>query len=30
MVGTSAEERVWADAARLASFVPAASYFAQS
>jgi hypothetical protein len=28
MVGTSAEERVWADAARLASFLPADSYFA--
>ena len=29
MVGTSAEERVWADAARLASFLPAQSYFAR-
>jgi hypothetical protein len=29
MVGTSPEERVWADAARLASFLPADAYFAQ-
>ncbi len=29
MVGTAAEERIWADAARLASFLPAASYFSQ-
>jgi hypothetical protein len=29
MVGTSAEERVWADAARLASFLAADSYFGQ-
>lgn len=29
MVGTSSEERVWADAARLASFLAADSYFAQ-
>jgi hypothetical protein len=29
MVGTSAEERVWADAAQLASFLAADSYFAQ-
>jgi hypothetical protein len=28
MVGTVPEERVWADAAQLASFLPAASYFA--
>jgi hypothetical protein len=27
MVGTSPEQRVWADAARLASFLPAESYF---
>ena len=30
MVGTSVEERVWADAARLASFLPADSYFASA
>jgi hypothetical protein len=30
MVGTSPEERAWADAARLASFLPAGSYFARS
>jgi hypothetical protein len=29
MVGTSPEERIWADAARLASFLPAGTYFAQ-
>lgn len=29
MVGTSAEERGWADAARLAGFLPAESYFIQ-
>lgn len=28
MVGTTPEERVWADAARLAGFLPADSYFA--
>lgn len=28
MVGTAPEERVWADAARLAAFLPAESYFA--
>lgn len=28
MVGTAPEERVWADAARLAGFLPADSYFA--
>jgi hypothetical protein len=28
MVGTVPEERVWADAAQLASFLPAATYFA--
>jgi hypothetical protein len=30
MVGTSAEERLWADAARLASFMAADSYFAEA
>lgn len=28
MIGTAPEERVWADAAQLASFLPAESYFA--
>jgi hypothetical protein len=30
MVGTSADERLWADAARLASFMAADSYFAEA